>query len=215
MDKPVNRFPRLRVEADALECTRGGRVVFRDVSFSLGAGRLLAVTGPNGAGKSSLLRVLAGLLEPSAGRLVLTADGEGGGEDAETPFHYLGHLDGLKPAMSLRENLDYWCRIYNRPVAGDDLRAATDRLGIGHALDLPVGVFSAGQRRRACLARIRLVPRPLWLLDEPTSALDSAGETVLGQLMDEHLKAGGSIIAATHLDLPVRADLTLDMAVPE
>jgi heme exporter protein A len=203
------------VEADALECTRGGRIVFRDISFSIGSGRLLAVTGPNGAGKSSLLRILAGLLEPSAGRLALRADGDSVGEDIESPFHYLGHLDGLKPAMSLRENLEYWCRIYDRPVAGDDLRAATARLGIGHALDLPVGVFSAGQRRRAGLARVTLAPRPLWLLDEPTSALDSDGEAILGRLMDEHLKAGGTIIAATHLELPVGADLTLDMAVPE
>ncbi len=213
MVNPVNRFPRLRVEADALSCTRGGRAIFRDISFSIGAGRMLAVTGPNGAGKSSLLRIMAGLLEPAGGRLEFRAE-SGSAEEAESPVHYLGHLDGLKPAMSLRENLRYWCRIYDRPAGQDDLEAATGRLGLGHALDLPVGVFSAGQRRRAGLARIMLAPRPVWLLDEPTSALDRDGEATLGELMDEHLHSGGVIVAATHLDLPVRADLTLDMAVP-
>jgi heme exporter protein A len=210
---PVNRFPRLRVEADGLACTRGGRAIFRDISFSIGAGGTLAVTGPNGAGKSSLLRIMAGLLDPSGGRLAIRAE-NGGDEDAEAPLHYFGHLDGLKPAMSLAENLRYWCRIYDRPAGSGALRAATGRLGLAHALDLPVGVFSAGQRRRAGLARIMLAPRPIWLLDEPTSALDKDGEAILGEVMAEHLEAGGVIVAATHLDLPVRADLKLEMAVP-
>lgn len=197
---------------------RGGREIFRDVGFTVGPGQLMAITGPNGAGKSSLLRILAGLLEASAGNL--TIEREGRPDEDAADAHYFGHLDGLKPAMSLRENLDYWCRVYGQQQASGvaelpGLAVAAARFGLAHALDLPVSVFSAGQRRRAGLARISLSPRPLWLLDEPTSALDREGEAVLGTLMGEHLAAGGVIVAATHLDLPVGPDLTLDMAVPQ
>ncbi len=197
----------MSLEVDALDCVRGGREIFTAVSFSLRPGQLLAVTGPNGAGKSSLLRVLAGLLAPAAGRISLTPEGE-----ELSSIHYFGHLDGLKDAMSLRENLAFWALLYS---AGAELAGVADaagRLGLGHALDLPVGVFSAGQRRRAGLARLTLSPRPLLILDEPTSALDRQGEDVLGALMREHLAAGGLIVAATHLSLPVTPDLTLEMA---
>ena len=220
MVKQLDNFPPFRVQAEALGCVRGGREIFRDVSFSVGPGQLLAITGPNGAGKSSLLRILAGLLEASAGRLAQTFDGAAEAE-APSAVHYLGHLDGFKSAMSLRENLAFWSRIYRQSddhhavADATDIEEAAARLGLAHALDLPVSVFSAGQRRRAGLARITLSPRPLWLLDEPTSALDKQGEAVLGTLMGEHLGAGGVIVAATHLDLPAGPDLTLDMAVPQ
>ena len=197
----------MTLEVDELGCVRGGRDIFTGISFSLQPGQLLAVTGPNGAGKSSLLRILAGLLRPASGRISLTPDGE-----ELSPMHYFGHLDGLKDAMSLRENLAFWGLLYSGRANMEAVAEAADRFGLGHALDLPVAVFSAGQRRRAGLARLTLSPRPLWLLDEPTSALDRQGEGALGTLMSEHLGAGGTIVAATHLTLPVAADLTLEMA---
>lgn len=105
-----------------------------------------------------------------------------------------------------------WTGLYSFCVDHIAVSAAAKRFGLGHALDLPVGVLSAGQRRRAGLARLTLSPRPLWLLDEPTSALDKEGEAALGELMNEHLTAGGVIIAATHLTLPAKPHLTLEMA---
>ena len=96
----------MRLLGSDLACIRGGRQVFRDLGFAVGAGEALAVTGPNGVGKSTLLRLIAGLVRPSHGRLAL----EGGdpeltiGEQA----HYLGHQDALKPALSVRENLGFW-----------------------------------------------------------------------------------------------------------
>ena len=200
-------FPKTKLEVSALSCTRGGRPVFADVSFSVTSGELLSVTGPNGAGKSSLLRILAGLLQPVSGTVLVTP----GGDEAAS-IHYFGHMDGLKDAMSLRENLVFWTRLYSQSVVDEAIPAAADRFRLAHALDLPVAVLSAGQRRRAGLARINLSPRPVWLLDEPTSALDKDGEGALGELMRDHLTAGGIIIAATHLTLPVAANMTLEMA---
>jgi heme exporter protein A len=206
---PSGAFAPLVLEAEGLACVRGGRSVFSGVSFRLEPGRLLAVIGPNGAGKSSLLRLLAGLLRPAAGRIRL----EGGDEDASA-IHYLGHADALKPALTLRETLRFWGAIYRqqgRVALDDDIDEAAETAGIGHALELPVSVLSAGQRRRAALARLLLAPRPLWLLDEPTSSLDSDGEALLGRLMEDHVARGGLIVAATHQAMPLAAHATLDL----
>jgi heme exporter protein A len=133
--------------------------------------------------------------------------------------HYFGHLDALKPALSVRENLDFWAA-FLAPAEGGGLRRAAslvdalETLGIAHTLDLPAAYLSAGQRRRLALARLLVVPRPIWLLDEPSSALDAASEATLAELMTAHLAAGGMIVAATHqeLALPSVLDLRLEAA---
>lgn len=202
---PSAAFAPLSIEARDLACSRGGRLVFSGLSLRIASGGLLAVIGPNGSGKSTLLRVLAGLLRHEAGTLRFE-----GQHEEEPVAHYLSHADALKAALSLRETLHFWAALYG----GDgeqSLRTAAERVGLGHALDLPVGVLSAGQRRRAGLARLLIAPRPLWLLDEPTAALDSEGEALLGRLLAEHLAAGGVAVVAAHQDLPVKPDIVLDL----
>lgn len=205
-------FAPLRLVAHDLACARGGRPVFAGVSFQLEAGRTLAVTGPNGAGKSSLLRLVAGLLRAESGSVALESE-----DEEEAPVHdlahYLGHADALKPALTLAETLRFFAALYRQgeAVAEAELVACAGTVGLAHALDLHVGVLSAGQRRRAALARLMLAPRPLWLLDEPTAALDADGETLLGELMRGHLEARGLILAATHQTLPVTPDAALEL----
>jgi heme exporter protein A len=184
-----------------LALDRGGRRLFEGVGFAVAAGEALVVTGPNGAGKSSLLRVVAGLLTPSAGAIRL----EGG--DAELPIaaqaHYLGHLDAVKPSLSVAEALGFWA-VY---LGGSRSRLddALEAVGLLALADLPSAYLSAGQRRRLALARLIAAPRPLWLLDEPTAALDAAAERRLGELIRDHLSGGGMVMAATHMDLPIEA----------
>jgi heme exporter protein A len=193
----------LALQVTDLGCVRGGRLVFSGISFRVERGQLLAVTGPNGSGKSSLLRLLAGLLRPETGRVRL----EGAGEDAGA-IHYLGHADGLKSAQTLRETLRFWATVYaqnGRVAVESDFDEAAGSVGLRHALELPVAVLSAGQRRRASLARFILSERPLWLLDEPLTSLDREGELMLGELVHRHRAGGGMVVAATHQDLPVQA----------
>jgi heme exporter protein A len=195
----------VRLSARGLAALRGGRVVFSDIAFGAGDGDLLAVTGPNGAGKSTLLRLIAGLLRPSAGAIVadpLPEDGIGG------VVHYLGHLDALKPALAISDNLAFWQRLQK---GGGSVADALDRVGLGGLDTLPVAVLSAGQKRRAALARLLLASRPVWLLDEPLTALDAAGEAMLGQLIADHRAGGGMVIAATHRSLPAAPSATLSL----
>ena len=194
----------MRLIAQDIASVRGGRPVFAGLSFSVGNRDLLTVTGTNGSGKSTLLRILAGLLRPEAGTVTLDPVEETGIAGA---VHYLGHLDALKPSLTVRDNLVFWRRIWN----GAPIEAALDAVGLGHLIDLPAGVLSAGQRRRVAIARLLLVKRPIWLLDEPATALDASAESMLGRLVGDHLASGGMAIVATHRDLPITPTRTIDL----
>src|SRR5262250_2567418 len=98
----------MRLSGSGLFVSRGGRRIFEGLSFTLSSGELLAVTGANGAGKSTLLRVVAGLLHQDGGSIMLDPQPEDGRAQA---IHYFGHLDGLKPRLTVRENLLFWRRL--------------------------------------------------------------------------------------------------------
>ena len=183
----------LRLSAIGLGCVRGFRNVFSDLNLQLSSGAALALTGPNGAGKSSLLRLLAGLLRPSAGRVAFEGDTDEGAVAERA--HYLGHLDAFKTALTVGENIEFWIHY----LGGEhDAAPALAAVGLESLEHLPAAYLSAGQRRRLSLARLIAVSRPLWLLDEPASALDSGGQEMLAGLMRTHLARGGMIVAATH-----------------
>jgi heme exporter protein A len=183
----------MRLSGAELDCIRGGREVFRGLSFSLQSSEALMVIGPNGAGKSSLLRMVAGLVRTARGRLELD------GGDPELTIaeqsHYLGHQDALKPSLTVAENLAFWTRYLGR---AEHATAALAKFELDGLADLPAAYLSAGQRRRLSIARLVAVQRPIWLLDEPTSALDRAGQERLAELMRAHLAGGGLIVAAAH-----------------
>lgn len=174
-----------------LACVRGGRPVFEGVTLHVERGGALQVEGRNGAGKSSLLRILAGLLAPAAGRI-------------DNPFRigWLGADATLKPGMTVRQELRYWARLEDRQAA---LPGALEAFDLGALADLPVDVLSSGQRRRVALARVFASGADLWLLDEPAVGLDSASIALLAAACDYHRGTGGLIIVATHGDIGLDA----------
>ena len=194
----------------ALTCIRGERTVFTGLEFAVGEGGALLLLGPNGCGKSSLLRLIAGLSPPAAGRIAWN-----GAPIVDDPalhharVRYLAHLDALKPALTVADNLRFWAGLYG----GDGSRTpgALERLGLGRLADVPAGLLSAGQRRRAALARIIVTPAPLWLLDEPTVTLDEAAVATLEELIAEHRAQGGVVVTATHAGFEVPDAVVLAM----
>jgi heme exporter protein A len=189
----------MELKGTDLACVRGGRRVFSGINFSVESSKSLVLTGANGAGKSSLLRLVAGLIRPAEGSLALV------GGDSELNIgeqaHYVGHLDPLKPALTVMENLSFWVCFLNGEAPAkyrDAVQRGLDAVGLGELGHLPAGYLSAGQRRRLSLARMLAVPRPIWLLDEPTTALDAASQERLSRVMRAHLGDGGIILAATH-----------------
>jgi heme exporter protein A len=187
------------LEARGLACLRGERAIFAGLSFRLGAGEALLLVGANGAGKSSLLRLLAGLLPPAEGVLLWSgADALADRAAHAARLRYLSHQDALKPALTARENLRFFARLW-----GGDAEAALAALDLAPLAELPARVLSSGQKRRLALARLALGTAPLWLLDEPTVGLDTAAVARLGGLLAAHRAAGGMVLAATHLPLPL------------
>ncbi|MEM8841363.1 MAG: heme ABC exporter ATP-binding protein CcmA [Pseudomonadota bacterium] len=185
---------------DQLACRRAGRQIFHGLEFALGAGQAAAVRGPNGAGKSTLLRVIAGLL-PAAGGDVRLGEMSLGADRSLFQEHlaYAGHLDAVKTALTVRDNLAIWAAING----GDTARAgaALARFGLARIAARLVVECSAGQRRRLGLARLLVAEKPLWLLDEPTVSLDGDARALVAAVVREHLAAGGLALIATHEDL--------------
>jgi len=193
-----------RLTVENLTLVRGERRLFEGLGFSLGRGEAAALTGANGAGKTSLLRAVAGLLRPEAGR-VQFQDEVGAEIEADVAraqgLHLLGHHDGLKSTRTAGEELRFWTRwLGGEPLS---LAKAVDVLQLDPLLALEVRKLSAGQRRRLALARLIAAPRPLWLLDEPMAPLDLERRALFGALMQTHLDGGGMILAAVHDALPI------------
>lgn len=189
-----------------LTCIRGEREVFYSLDFGLGAGGMLVLTGANGSGKSSLLRLMAGLLQPLSGDL--SWDGTIIADDPEVHnarLHYVGHLDAIKPALDVTENLLFWASMHGGKVnVQNRVTDALSALDIAHLSKTPAQYLSAGQRRRVALARILASPANLWLLDEPTTALDSASIELLERMISNHRSKGGMVVVSTHT--PVTGD---------
>ncbi len=198
----------MRLIADGLAGERGGETIFAGLSFTLSAGEALLVTGPNGAGKTTLMRVLAGLLPAAAGSVRF----EGGGEtfyDMASALHFLGPLNAMKAALTVRENLAFWQGLAGaRHHSVDD---ALDLVDLRRTAELPFGYLSTGQKRRIAIARLFLNYRPVWLLDEPTSGLDAESTDALSHFLREHLEDGGLLVASTHLPLGLANAKTLEM----
>lgn len=224
-----------KIVLQGLVVGRGAAAVAGPFDAVIAAGEALVVTGPNGAGKSTLLRTLAGLLPPLAGAIRLEGLAGVDGEPAERladVAHYVGHRHGMKSQISVGDNLSFWARYLGGAATGRGERSrqnaergrntpalsgsaalspseALAAVGLPGIDSIPFGYLSAGQQRRASLARLIVAHRPVWILDEPTSALDTASQARFFDLVAGHLGSGGIAIAATHHPLGLEGAKTL------
>lgn len=174
-----------------LTIARGGVPVLEGLSFALGSGCALVLRGPNGIGKTTLLRTVAGLQPPVRGRI----------DGAEDRIAYAGHSDGIKPTLSVTENLTFWARVFGT----GPITPALEAYNLADLSDRHAGNLSAGQKRRLGLARLLVTGRPIWVLDEPTVSLDKSAVAMFADAVRAHLGQGGSALIATHIDLGLDA----------
>ncbi len=178
------------IEANDLSCTVAGQLLFDRLDVTVLSGDVLELWGPNGSGKSTLLRCLAGLFSVDAGVI-------------KRPEHllYLGHRSGLNESLSPLENLRWYMGLREKNTSPEALSTAIRRVGLESYKDAPCRTLSAGQVRRASLARLCISDSPLWLLDEPMTSLDDDAAALLRTLIVEHRSMGGGSICATHVEL--------------
>lgn len=181
-----------------LSCARGGLQVLAGVNFAVTAGEALVLRGPNGAGKTTLLRTIAGLTPALSGRIEADPDA----------IAYAGHADGLKPQLSVAENLGFWAGVFGE----GDIAPAIDAFDLAELTHRRAGELSAGQKRRLSLARLLVTGRPVWCLDEPTVSLDAANVARFAAAIGAHLGRGGAALIATHIDLGLPGARTLDIS---
>jgi len=183
-----------RIAANDLACRRGERVLFSGLSFALEPGAALHVAGANGIGKSSLIRILAGLLRPFAGKV-----------ESRGAIGLIDERPALDPSLPLERALAFWQRI----DGPEDAELA--RLGLTGLLDVPVRYLSTGQRKRAAFARLLGQGAPVWLLDEPLNGLDSKACELAETLVAEHCAGGGICITASHQPIKLPAVRRLEL----
>jgi ABC-type lipoprotein export system ATPase subunit len=216
---------RIVVEARGVEKSYGHdaqrRVVLAGVDASFGAGRLVAVTGPSGSGKTTLLHLLAGLVDPNEGKIVVLGR-ELAGLDREAraalrreDVAFIGQDPGLTPFLSARENVELGLALRNFSARDAEERAldALTRVGLGERVEQRAGRLSAGERQRVAIARAVAADARLLLADEPTARLDEANALAVGALFVRLAReAGVAVVVATHDPLVVdQADATLEL----
>ncbi|HXV86147.1 MAG TPA: ATP-binding cassette domain-containing protein [Gemmatimonadales bacterium] len=177
----------------------GHRRVLHEVTLEVPAGEVILLVGPNGAGKTTLLKVLAGLLRPSAGRV-----------ERRGVVSMAGHQTMLYDALTARENLRFFARLYGAPPARAD--ALLQELNLGARADDRVSAFSRGMAQRAALARALLPDPDVLLLDEPLTGLDDPSCAVVLSALERLRGRGRGLVVASH-QLAELMDLVTAIAV--
>lgn len=174
---------------------RGEKDLCKGFHLNVRKGEIIRILGANGAGKSSLFKAIIGILNPLEGRIEY--DGQDVTQEKNALLQetlYIGHTSGLKDALTVEENL----RHYFPSASCDAIRLALASLEIEALAESLVNTLSAGQVRRATLARLWLTEKTLWLLDEPFTSLDAQGVERLEAHIQKHTASGGIVMLSTH-----------------
>ena len=177
----------MAISIKSLSVSRGGINLLQGIDIELKNGQAGILRGPNGVGKTTLLRALAGLQPVDSGKIKYSLE----------DICYSGHADGVKPTLTVQENLEFWADIFGSPSISE----VAEKFMIINLLNTKVGNLSAGQKRRVGLARLGLTGRQVWLLDEPTVSLDETSVKIFGNIIKDHLSEDGCALIATHIDL--------------
>jgi len=183
------------VVLDGVGYAAAGRQLIKPVSLTLGPGPLTCVMGPNGAGKSLLLRLIGGLIRPSAGRVTYGGAPEAGKNRIAVVFQ--------RPVLlrrSVAANLDHALKTYGVPRAQRPERIR-ELMALGQLRKMswrPARLLSGGEQQRLCMVRALAAAPDLLLLDEPTASLDPQATAAFEALITRAAADGVKVVLVTH-----------------
>ncbi|MFC5993079.1 alpha/beta fold hydrolase [Pseudonocardia hispaniensis] len=192
--------PDLPLEITGLAKTyRGGVTAVSDVSFTVERGMVLGLLGPNGAGKTTVLRMLMGLVRPSAGTIRAFGEPVGPGASVLARIGAFVEGPGFLPHLSGYENLRLYWAATGRPAAEARLADTLEIAGLGDSVHRRVSTYSQGMRQRLALAQAMLGLPELLVLDEPTNGLDPPQIHAMREVLRRYAAAGRTVLISSHL----------------
>jgi ABC-2 type transport system ATP-binding protein len=176
-----------------------GVLAVDDLTFSVDRGQVCGLLGPNGAGKTTCLRMLLGLIRPSAGETRLFGEHVVPGSDQLRRLGALIESSAFVPHLSGMRNLELWWEAGGGRWADADLEQALAIADLGNAIDRKVKTYSQGMRQRLGLARVLLGKPQILVLDEPTNGLDPGEMREVRQLVRRVAEAGATVLFSSHV----------------
>ncbi len=185
------------------------RVIFQDVRFNVTRGQTLLITGRNGSGKSTLVKIISGVLTPTAGKITITRDGKAvaGQGLVGMVSPYLQMYD----EFSARENVQFALAIRGRKADAAWVDELLERVGLSHRMHDAVRTYSSGMKQRVKYAFALAHRPPVLLLDEPMANLDSEGASIVREIMSMQRNEGILVVATNDLSDIDHYDLRVDL----
>ncbi len=181
---------------------RNNEPLFHPIDCTVSTSEILQVRGANGCGKSTLLRIFAGYISPEMGTIFWQGKNIFQQRDEYIQqLCYIGHQNGIKLHLTVSENLKLICALANQKIPHSSFKKILHTMQLENIEHTQAIHLSAGQKRRLALARLLLMNTRLWILDEPMTSLDQAGQTLIADLLNQHIAQGGMAVVATHHDL--------------
>ena len=184
--------------ATGLERRFGPARVLRGVELTVQPGRLHLVAGPNGAGKTTLLRILAGLMQPSAGMVQIFGSSLAGNPALRARIGLLSHQSLLYDDLTPEENLIFAARLYRLDDPAARAATALAAVGLADRMREPVRRLSRGMVQRVAIARALLHQPRVLLLDEPFTGLDAPSVQQVLAVLQTQLAAGCAMVLVSH-----------------
>ncbi|MDP6377012.1 MAG: ABC transporter ATP-binding protein [Pseudomonadales bacterium] len=189
------------IETQELTKTFGELVAVDNVSMTVPRGRIYGFLGPNGSGKSTTIRMLCGLLVPTAGEVsVLGVDVREDPEALRRRIGYMTQRFSHYEDLTVGENLQFMAEIYGIPRSArrTAVERQIERFGLGEGRDQLTGTMSGGQRQRLALAAVTQHEPDLLFLDEPTSAVDPESRREFWEFLFDLVDHGTTVLVTTH-----------------
>lgn len=199
----------MMLETQSLECVRDDRLLFSGLSFTVAEAQVLQIEGPNGSGKTSLLRIICGLRQAEAGKVLWRGESIAASrEDYYANMVYIGHLPCIKGDLTVLENVRALLDTRSLSLGTAEIEVALAKVGLATYEDVQGKALSSGQRRRILLAFVELSRAKLWILDEPLTALDVQGVALMESMILDHKRAGGSVVFTTHHGMQLDCEMS-------